>query len=863
MIRRPRRGRPLRDSAGRLVVEVPKRHRTALTLAVAALLVGGTLAGLTMAQASGPPNAPFGHVDSLTSTATGFQVKGWALDPDTTAPINVDVTADGRDLGKVLANASRPDVDAVYHQGTNHGFAAAFVLADGRHTICTYAINVGAGTGNTSLGCLAITLNHEPFGSFDTLTQIPGGFVVTGWTVDPDQPTTALTVGLSVGSAVLTRTAGAARPDVANVYKDAGPNHGFSFPVTAGEGTHQVCITANNVGPGTSTSLGCRNITLNFSPVGQITGLTQAPGGFSINGWATDPDTTSAIHVNAVADGKVLGVLGANFPASGHGDHGFKGTYKLGTGMIAPASHTICAQGVNYGSYGTTRYVDCKSISLNFNPYGHFESVTRASATNADLVATGWALDPDTSNSIQVALSVDGTSAGSAALAGIDRPDVANAHPGLGAAHGFAVTIHATDSEHRVCATAINTAYGLGNTSLGCIVINAVHPAPPSAPQKVSAVAGYGGATVTWAAPASDGGAPWSGYTVVASPGGQSASAAAGATSAVVSDLAPSTTYTFSVFANNVAGKSAAGVSNATKTQASPPAQTTPAPISTSRYTRNVRDASSAALTTMRNEGAADAKANPSGHGYLILLDIGGQDYADNGVVLSATTIFLSNADLVSDIDAYVDGYHSQQKASAPVTIALGTNNDMDVSSASGAQWAHSVVSPVSGHAKQYPGITIAGANDIEPGFRGTYAATNSWLSGYLGATAAPFVFNGSADGCSWTTTNSGCNNGWSMSGLYRLSAGASPPRILNLPQIYNSAMAGQWKFISLTGIGQKTPRIDFAGALTEWTACQQTGGCGSFTGNTAWQTLWNDLQSDARLKVSSLPYSTDLRIDR
>ena len=37
------------------------------------------------------------------------------------------------------------------------------------------------------------------------------------------------------------------------------------------------------------------------------------------------------------------------------------------------------------------------------------------------------------------------------------------------------------------------------------------------------------------------------------------------------------------------------------------------------------------------------------------------------------------------DVDAYVDGYHSAQRASAPVTIALGTNNDMDVSRSSGA----------------------------------------------------------------------------------------------------------------------------------------------------------------------------------
>jgi hypothetical protein len=305
-------------------------------------------------------------------------------------------------------------------------------------------------------------------------------------------------------------------------------------------------------------------------------------------------------------------------------------------------------------------------------------------------------------------------------------------------------------------------------------------------------------------------------------------------------------------------------VTSAVKTQASPPAQTTPAPVSTSRYIRNIRGASATELSTMRSEGATDASYNPSGHGYLVLLDIGGQDQYDGGVVLSATTRFVSYGNLVKDIEAYVDGYASKQKPSAPVTIAIGTNNDMDVTAASGKAWADQVVDPVVAYTKaHYPGIVIAGANDIEPGFRATYTATKSWLGGYLGATSAPFVFNGSADGCSWTATNRGCNNGWSMAGLYYLAAGAAPVRMLNLPQIYNYTMADQWKYISLTGVGQGNPRINFAGTLTEWTACDQTGSCGSISGHSAWSRMWSNLQSHPALKVGSLPYSTDLRIDK
>ena len=231
--------------------------------------------------------------------------------------------------------------------------------------------------------------------------------------------------------------------------------------------------------------------------------------------------------------------------------------------------------------------------------------------------------------------------------------------------------------------------------------------------------------------------------------------------------------------------------------------------------------------------------------------------------MLSAGVRFVTYSTLVKDVDAYVDGYHSAQKSSAPVTIALGTNNDIDVNATSGAGWANSLVDPVRSHAHSYVDLTVAGANDIEPGFRANYSQTKAWLRGYLGATPAPFIFNGSADGCSYYATNGGCNNGWTMRGLQYLAGGAAPTRILDLPQIYNSAMAGQWKYISLTGIVNGGPRINFAGPLTELTACRQAGGCGSYAGHTAWSELWGELQSDKRLKVSSLPYSTDLRIDR
>jgi len=106
-----------------------------------------------------PTGNPAGCVDSITAEAGSVSVSGWAYDgdkPSGTVSIKVYIggpAGTGTLLGTVLANGSRPDVNAAFPGcGNNHGFSATFsTVKTGTQTIYVYAINLSGTPGQDKL----------------------------------------------------------------------------------------------------------------------------------------------------------------------------------------------------------------------------------------------------------------------------------------------------------------------------------------------------------------------------------------------------------------------------------------------------------------------------------------------------------------------------------------------------------------------------------------------------------------------------------------------------------------------------------------------------------------------------------------
>lgn len=123
------------------------------------------------------------------------------------------------------------------------------------------------------------------------------------------------------------------------------------------------------------------------------------------------------------------------------------------------------------------------------------------------------------------------------------------------------------------------------NCAFGAALRLTITPGPtvPAAPAAPTAVAGDGSASVSWTPPVDDGGAPVTGYTATAAPGGATCTVVAPTTSCRIDGLTNGQAVTFSVTATNAVGTGPASVASAAVEPAAAviPTPTTAVPVST------------------------------------------------------------------------------------------------------------------------------------------------------------------------------------------------------------------------------------------------------------------------------------------
>jgi hypothetical protein len=101
-------------------------------------------------------SAPLGALDAAPRVPQGVRVVGWALDPDTAAPVAVHVYVDGTLVAEVRADEPRPDIAGSYPgYGAAHGFDVVVPASAARHEVCAYAIGNTAGQ-NVLLACRSV-----------------------------------------------------------------------------------------------------------------------------------------------------------------------------------------------------------------------------------------------------------------------------------------------------------------------------------------------------------------------------------------------------------------------------------------------------------------------------------------------------------------------------------------------------------------------------------------------------------------------------------------------------------------------------------------------------------------------------------
>jgi trimeric autotransporter adhesin len=312
----------------------------------------------------------------------------------------------------------------------------------------------------------------------------------------------------------------------------------------------------------------------------------------------------------------------------------------------------------------------------------------------------------------------------------------------------------------------------------------------PGAPTIGTATAGNAQATVSFTAPASDGGSPITGYTVTASPGGLTATGTA--SPLTVTGLTNGTAYTFTVKATNAIGSSAASTASNSVTTATVPT----APAIGTATAGNAQ--ATVNFTAPTNNGGSVITS------YTVTSSPGG--LTATGAVSPITVTGLTNG------TAY--------------TFTVKATNAMGSSSASAAS---NSVNPATVPGAPIIGTATAGNAQAAVSFTAPSSNGGSAITGYTvtsspggltaGGTASPLTVSGLTNGTTYTFTVKAIN-AIGSGAASTASNSVTPATVPGAPTVGTATAGNAQATVSFTA-----PSSNGGSAITGYTVTSSPGG--------------------------------------
>ena len=319
---------------------------------------GTSVAALTFTDTADPSqlvdpvaaDEPTGALTGATQEGAVVELSGSAADADASTAVQIRLQDTVPGSAPVTTSAAV----------TNGQFDTTMTLVgSGTHHICATVVNQGAGN-DLALGCVDAVMSGLVGG---VQAVVPGQAAadITGWAVDPDAPTSAVTVSIVAHSATGDTTLGQLPADVdvpalAASFPGVGTDHGFGAALPATPGPQNICAVATTVQTGRTVQLGCQDVVIPGSVLGNLDTLRQSGANLTATGWGMDQAAmTTVLQATVVTTGPQgtstvtlpasllrSDVLRA-YPASG-GAHGFSvtvptegaGVNKMCVTMVAP-----------------------------------------------------------------------------------------------------------------------------------------------------------------------------------------------------------------------------------------------------------------------------------------------------------------------------------------------------------------------------------------------------------------------------------------------------------------------------------------------------------------------------------------------